>query len=272
VTAARAKGGRVTAGRAMTGRATTLAIVALVSAIAGSARAQSKCPAIEGGANALADADAEARLAFVRATMRDQASRAKTWTWTWSGIGFGLAAGQYSLMAIVPANKRFQQAFEGTAALYLPASLAVMPLRVRADDETLERFLADTEVTGPDGQTHGMAPCVRLARAEELLVSSAEDESLHTNWFQHTLTIVLSGAYAAVLGVAFKNVADVIVNGGGALVLGELQLLTSPTGAASALERYRRGDIGAAPAAPARVSWALAPLGAAPGVSLVGRF
>jgi len=266
VTGRETRGGETTPGETKR-RSAAFAIVALVSAIAGSARAQTRCPAIEGGQQALADADAEARLAFVHATMRDQASRAKMWTWAWSGVGFGLAAGQYSLMAVVPANKRFQQAFEGTAALYLPASIAVMPLQVRADDETLERFLADTEVDG-----HGIAPCVRLERAEELLESSAHDEALHTNWLQHTLTIVLSGGYAAVLAVAFKNVADVIVNGGGALILGELQLWTSPTGAVSALERYRRGDIGTAAATAPRVSWTLAPLGVAPGVALVGRF
>ncbi len=249
-------------------RATAFAIAALVSSIAGRAQAQTRCEAIDGGQPALAQADAEARLAFVHATMRDQASRAKTWTWTWSGIGFGLAAAQTSLMAVVPANKRFQQGFEGAASLFIPASIAVLPLRVRADDETLERFLADTEVNG-----HGMAPCVRLARAEELLISSAHDESLHTNWFQYTLAAVLSGAYAAVLGVAFKNTADVIVNGGGALVLSELQVMTTPTGAVSALERYRRADLGAAtPASAPHVSWTLAPLGTAPGVALVGRF
>ena len=251
--------------------AMALAAALAVTSFAGGARGETRCDAILGGSRALSDADADARLTFVRETMRAQASYAKTWTWAWSAIGFGLAAGQYGLMAIVPAHERFEQAFEGTAALYIPAAIALQPLRVRGDDERLEEFLTETEVEGPGG-SHGGATCLRLARAEELLASSAADEALHTNWFQHTLTIVLSGAYAAVLGVAFKNVANVIVNGGGAVILGEAQLLTTPTGAVSALERYQKGDLTMVAPTPPRVSWTLAPLGVGPGLAIVARF
>ena len=118
-----------------------------------------------------------------------------------------------------------------------------------------------------------MAPCVRLDRAEELLVSSAHDEKLHTNWVQHTLAIALGAGYGVLLQVIFKNWGQTILNGAGGIVLGEAQLLTLPTGAVSALDHYRHGDVGgAAPAAAPQVSWGIAPLGVAPGVALVGRF
>ena len=249
------------------GRAVALLVGLSVGTTARSAGAQTRCPAIEGGDGALAGVDADARLAFVRATMRDQASRAKTWSWAWSGIGLGLAVGQFGEMALVPAHERFQQAFEGAATLYIPGAIALFPLEVRADDATLERFLSDTDSNG-----EGTAPCLRLERAEELLAASAHDESLHTNWLQHTLAIVLGAGYAVLLQVAFKNVGNTILNGGGGIVIGELQILTSPTGAVSALERYRRGDIGGASAAAPKISWTFAPLDAAPGVSLVARF
>jgi hypothetical protein len=236
-----------------------------VSALAADARAQTRCPAMPGASAALADVDAEARVAFLRSVMTDQASRARLWTWAWSGTGFGLAAGQYALIPLVPGDKRFEEAFEATAALYIPAGIAVLPLRVRGDRETLEQFLADTETpAGP------MAPCLRVERAEELVALSADDEAAHTSALQHVITIVLSAGYAAILGFGFKDGIGMAWNGGSAVVLGEAQLLTSPTGAVSALERYRRGDLGTTP--PPRVSFSVAPLGVAPGVAVVARF
>jgi hypothetical protein len=93
---------------------------------------------------------------------------------------------------------------------------------------------------------------------------------MHTNVLQHVITIVLSAGYAAILGFGFKDKVGMAWNGGSAVVLGETQLLTSPTGAVSALERYRRGDLGVA--APARVSFGLEPLGVAPGLAIGARF
>lgn len=245
-----------------------LAAGALLAAVllARGARAQTRCPVPSGASAALEDVDAEARLAFLRSVMRDQASRAKTWTWAWSGIGFGLAAGQYALIPLVHSDKRFEQAFEGTASLFIPAAIAVQPLRVRADDETLERFLADTEA--PRG---AMEPCLRLERAEELAALSAADESMHTAWYQHVVSIALSVGYGAIIGVGFKDVGGMFFNGGSAIAIGEAQLLTAPTGAARALERYQRGDLGA-PAARASLSFRLTPLGVAPGLALAVRF
>jgi hypothetical protein len=235
------------------------------SLLGAEAHAQARCPAMPGASAALADVDAEARLAFLRGVMTDQAARARTWTWAWSGIGFGLAAGQYALIPLVPRDKRFEEAFEGTAALYIPAGLAVLPLRVRSDRATLEQLLADTETpAGP------MAPCLRVERAEELVALTADDEAAHTNVLQHVVTIVLSAGYAAILGFGFNDKVGMAWNGGSAVVLGEAQLLTSPTGAVSALERYRRGDLGIA--ALPRVAFGIEPLGVAPGLALVARF
>ncbi|HEY2514896.1 MAG TPA: hypothetical protein VGI39_28715, partial [Polyangiaceae bacterium] len=133
-----------------------------------SVSAQTRCEPIAGGSEALAAVDAETRLRFVRETMRDQAARAKTWEWAWSGIGYGLAAGQYALVPLMPPEHRLEQALEATVALYLPASIFVLPLRVRKDDAILEQML--DRATAPGGV---MSPCLALRRAEELLLTSA---------------------------------------------------------------------------------------------------
>jgi hypothetical protein len=244
----------------------SVCVLGALLAIAGSAGATTQCAAVEGGSPALEDIDAETRLTFVRHVMRDQASRADAWRWSWSGIGLGLAAGQYALIPLYPRDKLFEQLFLGTASLYIPLSLAVFPLQIRRYDDILERAAADAEAS----QSH-MMPCLVLDHAEELLMRAAKDEAQLTGTFMQVTTLALSAGYTAIIAVAFRDLGGTILNGGGAFVVGELQIFTTPTGAVKALDRYRRGDLGS-PSAPPRVSWSVGPLGVAPGLAVVGRF
>jgi hypothetical protein len=230
-----------------------------------SVSAQTRCEPIAGGSEALAAVDAETRLRFVRETMRDQAARAKTWEWAWSGIGYGLAAGQYALVPLMPPEHRLEQALEATVALYLPASIFVLPLRVRKDDAILEQML--DRATAPGGV---MSPCLALRRAEELLLTSAADEALRTGAIQQTVALVLSAGYTAFLWFAFQYVPGVIMSGGGAFVVSEIQIFTTPTGAVKGLERYKKGDVTLD--APPKVSWTLAPMSGGAGLAVVGTF
>jgi hypothetical protein len=244
-----------------------LACLCLSLAHARPAQAQTRCPAIDGGSERLASADAEARLAFVRSTMRDQAARAKTWEWAWSGIGYGLAAGQYALIPIYAPEHRVEEAFEATVSLYLPASIFILPLAVRADDIVLERMIDRASAGSPPSV---LSPCRALARAEELFASSAADEALRTGFLQHAVGLVLTAAYTAFDWFVFKYPAGVAVAGGGALVVTEVQILTTPRGAVGALERYKRGDL-TLDGAP-KVSWSLAPMPGGGGLSVVASF
>jgi hypothetical protein len=226
------------------------------------------CAPIDGGSPALEEIDAEARLAFIRHVLRDQASRADAWRWSWTGIGFGLAAGQYAEIAILPHDKVAQQLFLGTASLYIPLSMNVFPLRIRRYDEILERAAADAEVS----QAH-MTPCLVLDHAEEMLETAAKDEAQLTGAFMQVVTLVLNSAYTAIIAVAFRDLGTTLLNGIGAFVVGEAEIFTTPRGAIRALERYRSGELGAAYGAPApRVSWSIGPLGSAPGLAVVATF
>jgi hypothetical protein len=236
-------------------------------ALASGARAQRReCAAIEGGSPALAALDAEARFDFVRRVMHDQGSRATTWRWSWTGIGLGLATGQYALIPIVAQDKRLEQVYLGTASLFIPLSTTVFPLRIRDYDDVLVRAAADAE--GSEGH---MLPCLVLDHAEEMLIQAANDEANLTNVFHQVTSLVLDAGYAAIIAIAFRDAAGTVINGVGSVAVTELQIFTTPTGAVKALERYRRGDLSAPPGEP-RVAWTMAPLGIAPGVSLVARF
>ncbi len=227
-----------------------------------------QCASIEGGTPALEAIDAETRLEFVRRIMRDQGVRADRWRWGWSAVGFVLAAGQYALIPFYPANQRFEQAFAGTASLYLPLSLAVFPLRIQHYSDLIERAAVDAEAA----QGH-MMPCLVLDRAEDQLILAAADEASLTSALMQVATVVLSIGYGAIFAFGFKDLVGTLENGIGALVLGEAQFFTTPRGAVRALERYRRGDLSGAPAVPPKLfSISMAPLGVAPGISLVATF
>jgi hypothetical protein len=188
------------------------------------------------------------------------------WTWAWSGAGFGIAAGEYALIPIVQQPwKRQEQAVLGTVSFYLPASIAVLPLAVRADDEELETGVAKAWTR--DGV---LSPCLVLERAEELLEHAAANEAAHTSLVEHIVTITLTAGYAAVLWALFHDPGGLVLNGVGALAIGEAEILTVPTGAVSGLARYREGDL--RPANAPHVAWTLAPLGVGPGLSLLATF
>lgn len=231
------------------------------------ARASTTCAAIEGGSPALEAVDPEARIAFIRSVLHDQGARADLWRWGWSGVGFALATGQYALIPLYPKDKWFEQGFSGAASLYLPISLNLFPLDIRHYALVLERVALDTE--GPNGH---MSPCLVVERAEEQLVLAARDEAQLTGALMQIATVVLGVGYGAIFAIGFKDLAGTLENGIGALVIGEAQFFTTPRGAVRALDRYRLGDLSGAPSSPPRVSWTLAPLGIAPGISLVATF
>jgi hypothetical protein len=236
-------------------------------AFAGKAHADTQCAAIDGGSPELEAVDADERLAFVRSVMHDQGSRANLWRWSWTGIGLGIAAGEYALIPLMTTStKRYEQVFIGTASLYIPLSLTVFPIRIHDYDEILERAVVDAEAS----QSHTMT-CLVLDHAEELLIQAAKDEASLTSTLMQVVGLVLDAGYAAIIGVAFRDGVGTIINGVGAVAIGETQMFTAPQGAVKALERYRRGDLSGKPATP-RVSWMVAPLGAAPGLSLVAHF
>ncbi len=163
---------------------------------------------------------------------------------------------------------RFEQAFAGTASLYLPLSLAVFPLRVRAYSDIVERAATDTEVS----PSSHMLPCLLLDRAEEQLVQAAKDEAQLTGALMQIATVVLGVGYGAIFAIGFKDLAGTLENGIGALVIGEAQFFTTPRGAVRAARSLPSRPSGAPSSAP-RVTWSIAPLGpAGPGLSIGAKF
>jgi hypothetical protein len=138
-----------------------------------------------------------------------------------------------------------------------------MPLEVIADTRWLERRLA----TAPPGT----GECQLLAEAEGLLHRDAKGEAFGRSWLFHVGNVVVNVALGLVIAAGFHHWLSGGISSAVGIAVGEAQILTQPTGAVTALARYRRGDLGPAPAsAPAAPVISLAPLAAprAAGIAL----
>jgi hypothetical protein len=184
--------------------------------------------------------DPEVRLAFVRATLIDQAARERLWSRAWGVGGLGLAGGSFGLAALQSdPDRRTGYVLSGIPALFYPLEAIVDPPKAIRDSELLEDLLAATR--GTPGLPGKMDSCVLLGRAEALLADTARDERARVNLFRHSLGVVVGLGLGAILTFGLHNPAGGVLDLVGSLAVSETHLWTAPTGAASALERYRTG-------------------------------
>jgi hypothetical protein len=213
-----------------------------IVASAGTARAET-CPVIEGGEPALAQIDSAQRVRFLRDTLHDQARRARTWSVAWAITGSTLAEASFTLAAFTKEpEQRVDSIVGGASSLLIPALLLLRPLAVLDDERTVDE--------GGDG-------CLGLRHVEEVFVRDAANEAAGVSWRAHALALGFNVARSLVLGLALHHWKGALTNGVGGIVVSETQILTQPTGAVTALRRYREGALGAPSAAAA--SWFVAP-------------
>jgi hypothetical protein len=125
----------------------------------------------------------------------------------------------------------------------------VLPLSVMSDVPALEARLAQPRDTRSE--------CARLADAEQVLIEAAASEAGGQRWYIHGANVAFNVGVGLVLGLGFDLWPAAALNGIGGAAVGELQILTQPTDAVDALERYRAGQLG--PAKPG-VTWTITPM------------
>jgi hypothetical protein len=210
--------------------------------------------AIPGAASPkLATLDASERIAFIHRVMDQQARYARTWKWAWVGIGsatvvvsFSVAAGYAASTSAAREANVVDNLVAGAVSIATPIVTLFLAPRVESDAPKLDALLRDT-----NGGAAGA--CMVVARAEELLAKSAEDEDFATGWIAHTTSILGAGALFAFMAVEAALATDsasrdahwqnAIINGAAGIAYAELQILTTPTGASSAYTRYLKGDL-----------------------------
>ena len=199
------------------------------------------------------------------APSRDQAKRADVDVGAWSGIGYGLAAGSTRSFRSSRRTGASSSSSRGRRPSTAPLSIAVLPLRVRADREELESVVAKAQA--PSGilspylvLEHGPRSSSRARRRTSGAHGARASSSPSCS----------AAATQRSCGPSFTTWPGMITSSGGGAPA-RRDRAPAPTGAVSGLARYRRRELEAASSG-SPVSWAIAPLGVSPGLSLVGRY
>lgn len=175
----------------------------------------------------IARCDAAART--IQRTLDDDARRTRVWYWAWMGTGLALLGGQAALAAVTHDDMQKEFIAGALTSTFIPGMLLLHPPYVLSDSRRLDARLESTSVGGRLGD-----PCVVLPRAQELLGHSADDQWLATSWFAHVFVIGGNIAVGLILGLGFGDWAGAVKQAVGGSVVGEIQILTLPTGALKA--------------------------------------
>ena len=212
------------------------------------------CPIPEGGSAALGSMDAKDRIDLLHATFDSQAVYAKRWKWAWFGIGMTTLAGSVgqavAWAAFVDESNPKREpnvvdnAIVAGFSVVGPFVSLVFAPSVEKDAPAIDQLLKDT-----GGGAAGS--CMVIARMEELMRRDVSEEEFNVGWFQHVVAIVGVGALFGILFGEALGTSDPIAaqehrnnaisNSLVGLVLTELQILTSPSGAIGAWNRYLGG-------------------------------
>jgi hypothetical protein len=171
--------------------------------------------------------DADVRA--IQRTLDDDARRTRVWFWAWMATGTALLAGQTVLASVTSGDNQKDFVVGAAASVFIPGLLLLHPPRVLGDSARLDARIAETTVDGRLGD-----PCVVLPRAQELLRRDADDQALATGWFAHVFVVGGNVALGLLLGLGFGDWAGAAKQAVGGSVVGEIQILTLPTGALKA--------------------------------------
>jgi hypothetical protein len=198
---------------------------------------ETQCPIPSGASSSLGAHAARDRLRFIRSTLADQAKRASLWSDAWSAFGLAVA-GESTVLATLDRSDPHQRIVwlaNGLPALGFPALIAIDPMKVMADDRELENLVRN------DPSEKNL--CASLARAEMLFAEDAADEKKKTGLFSHVLCVLANLASSAVIVIGTGEWGSAITNFIGGEAVSEFDFYTLPTGAASAIDRYRAADL-----------------------------
>jgi hypothetical protein len=198
----------------------------------GLARAQFRCPVPAGASASVGELAPAQRLTFIQSRLHEDARRARIWTGAW-GAGYSvLTMGQLVLAPAFAPEERVDLYVGAVSSVGGVAALLAVPLDVMADSLALDALA--TRQPGP-------VDCAVLAEAERLLVQSARSEEEGRGWLMQGANVVYNLATGLVLGLFFDRWPSAALTAVSGWLVGEVMILTQPTGAQDALGLYREG-------------------------------
>lgn len=231
--------------------------VAAVGLLAGffcpAAAQAGECAGQSGAAPLLGEQKVEARLQFVRQSLRDTARLERRYLLGWNLSYLGMAAGTWFLYPFAADQRGQRISSAWNTATSLAASLTVLidPLRVIGDQHRLEALLSQPAAADQR--------CAVLAKAEKLLAHVAENETGARSSRSHIISFFTTVGLGLILGYALQRGESAAINTSIGVVLSEVMIATRPTLAIRRLESYRSGNLDATAPPPTHLSWAIVP-------------
>jgi hypothetical protein len=170
------------------------------------------------GAAAQPDVECEERARTLASRLDDEARAARTWYWAWMAAGTALVVGQGTWAIFASGDLRKELVVGASASVVIPGLLLIHPPLVLHDARALHEQVKLGE------------PCLVLPAAAERVVRDAKDEALATGAFAHTFVIGGNLALGLLLGVGLHDWVGGAKQLVGGTLIGELQILTLPTG------------------------------------------
>jgi hypothetical protein len=209
-----------------------------------------QCRVIDGGSPALAAIDAEARLHWLDRRMAIDARNERIWSGVWGGLYGGVIIVQSALAATEEDTGQRAENIVGAAASAIGAgAILILPPSLERD----QSWWVKHEARAPEADI-----CARLALAEHLMIKGAASEEFGIGPLTHIGNFVINIAGGLVLGLGFNRWGAFGYVSLVGIAVGEVQVITQPTGAIQDLRRYKDGDLGDGKQA-ARLNWAVRP-------------
>ncbi|QRK06676.1 hypothetical protein JQX13_42465 [Archangium violaceum] len=185
-----------------------------------------------GASAAVGELEPSRRLAFIQSHLHEDARRARIWTGAWGASYSVLTLGQLTLAPLFAPAEQPDFYVGAISSVGGVAALLAVPLAVMEDSPTLDALAA---------RQQGPVDCEVLAEAERLLVRSARSEEEGRSWVMHGANVLYNVLTGLVLGLFFDRWPSAAITAATGWLLGEVMILTQPTGAQDALRAYREG-------------------------------
>ncbi|BDG02214.1 hypothetical protein AMOR_12100 [Anaeromyxobacter oryzae] len=183
----------------------------------------------------LAAIPAPTRVAFLRQRLEAARGPAETWTATWGFVDGALAIGQLAALPFASTRDgRIVLAAGAASAALGDAQMILLP------------------ITPPPAPPAGGDVCAELALLEAALERGARNQAVGTGLAAHASNLFLNAALGVLAALAGSQWRTGALTAGVGFALGEVQILTQPTGLVGELARYRAGDL--SPAEPGAAS------------------
>ncbi len=207
---------------------------ALAALLLAPAAAQGGCPG-DGASGGLAAIPTEARIAFLRERLEASHAPAERWTVAWGIVDGALVVGQLAaLPGAAHADRVVLAAGAASGSLFL-VQMLFAPVAV--------------EVPAAEGDA-----CATLSSLEAALERGARNQALGAGPGAQVGNLAINGAIGALAAWAAGNAWSGALSAGIGWAIGEVQILTQPTGLVRDLARYRAGDLPVRTAAPPPVA------------------